>query len=166
MTRKFRAFSSVELSSTGDDLVLGEEESHHLGKVLRAQTGASVEILDGRGSVAQAEISEMDRKATRVRVLERKSVAPPTPIFRIAVAMTKANRWEEIIRPLTEMGVGGHSLLTERTEVRRLPARNGEACEVEEIAIRLQAPGNPWLPEIDSPLKFGELFLTRKTEVL
>ena len=160
MTRKFRAFSSVELSSTGDDLVLGEEESHHLGKVLRAQTGASVEILDGRGSVAQAEISEMDRKATRVRVLERKSVAPPTPIFRIAVAMTKANRWEEIIRPLTEMGVGRITpLFTDRTQVRILPDKEKEKLvKWRKLAIEAcKQSGNPWLPEIDSPLKFSEL---------
>ena len=160
MTRKFRAFSPMELSEGDDELVLGEEESHHLGKVLRAQTGSSVEILDGRGSLAEAEISEIDYKATRVRILARKSIPPPNPFVRIAVAMTKANRWDEIIRPLTEMGVGRITpLLTERTEV-RIPSGKepDKLAKWRKLAIEAcKQSGNPWLPEIDSPLKFGEL---------
>ena len=160
MTRKLRAFSPIELSKGQDELVLSEEESHHLGKVLRARNGVSVEILDGKGFLAQGEISEMDRKATRVRILERKSVPPPTPFFRIAVAMTKANRWEEIIRPLTEMGVGRITpLLTERTEVRMPSGKETEKlAKWRKLAIEAcKQSGNPWLPEIDSPLKLGEL---------
>ena len=63
MTRKFRAFSSIELSEGDDELILDEEESYHLGKVLRAQVGSSLEILDGRGSLADAEISRTARGA-------------------------------------------------------------------------------------------------------
>ena len=160
MTRKFRAFSPMKLSEGDDELVLGEEESHHLGKVLRAQTGSFVEILDGRGSLAEAEISEIDRKTTRVRILARKFVPRPSSFVRIAVAMTKANRWDEIIRPLTEMGVGRITpLLTERTEA-RIPSGKelDKLAKWRKLAIEAcKQSGNPWLPEIDSPLKFGEL---------
>ena len=160
MTRKFRAFSPMELSVGDDELVLGEEESHHLGKVLRAQIGSSVEILDGRGSLAEAEISEIDRKTTRVRILERKSFPPPNPFVRIAVAMTKSSRWDEIIRPLTEMGVGRITpLLTERTEIRISSGKEKDKlAKWRKLAIEAcKQSGNPWLPEIDSPLRLGEL---------
>ena len=74
--------------------------------------------------------------------------------------MTKANRWEEIIRPLTEMGVGRITpLLTERTEVRMPSGKETEKlAKWRKLAIEAcKQSGNPWLPEIDSPLKFGEL---------
>ena len=138
---------------------MGEEESHHLGKVLRARNGVSVEILDGKGFLAQGEISEMDRKATRLGYW-KENRCPANPFFRIAVAMTKANRWEEIIRPLTEMGVGRITpLLTERTEIRMPSGKETEKlAKWRKLAIEAcKQSGNPWLPEIDSPLKFGEL---------
>ena len=150
----------MELSEGDDELVLDEDESHHLGKVLRVQVGSFVEILDGRGSLVEAEISELDRKATRVKILGRKSVAPPNPFFRIAVAMTKANRWEEIIRPLTEMGVGRITpLVTERTEVRIPSGKEMDKLgKWRKLAIEAcKQSGNPWLPEIDLPVRFGEL---------
>ena len=160
MTRNFRAFSSIELSEDDDELILDEEESYHLGKVLRAQVGSSLEILDGRGALADAEIAQLDRKATRVKIRGRKSFSPPKPFFRMAVAMTKANRWEEIIRPLTEMGVGRITpLITERTEA-RIPADKemSKLAKWRKQAIEAcKQSGNPWLPKIDTPLRFGEL---------
>ena len=160
MTRKFRAFSPIELSKGQDELVLGEEESHHLGKVLRARNGVSVEILDGKGFLAQGEISEMDRRQSGLGYWKENRCPRQPPFFRIAVAMTKANRWEEIIRPLTEMGVGRITpLLTERTEVRMPSGKETEKlAKWRKLAIEAcKQSGNPWLPEIDSPLKFGEL---------
>ena len=160
MTRKIRAFSPMKLSEGEDELLLGEEESHHLGKVLRIQSGSMVEILDGRGSLAEGEVTKVDRKATRVRISKRKFVPPPNPFIRIGVAMTKANRGEELIRPLTEMGVGGIiPLFTERTEVRISTDKvMGKLAKWEKLAVEAcKQSGNPWLPEIEAPIKFGEL---------
>jgi 16S rRNA (uracil1498-N3)-methyltransferase len=160
MTRIFRAFSTMELSEGEDQLVLDREESHHLGKVLRVQAGFSVEILDGRGSLAAAEITEVDRNAIRVKILELKSLPPPKPFVRIAVAMTKANRWEEMIRPLTEMGVGHITpLLTERTEVSIPTGKEiDKLAKWRKLAIEAcKQSGNPWLPAIDAPVRLDEL---------
>jgi 16S rRNA (uracil1498-N3)-methyltransferase len=166
MTRKFRAFSSIELSGDDDELILNEEESYHLGKVLRVQVGSSLEVLDGKGSLADAEIAQLDRRATRVKILGRKSFAPPNPSFRMAVAMTKANRWEEIIRPLTEMGVGRITpLFSERTEA-RIPADKemSKLAKWRKLAIEAcKQSGNPWLPKIDHPVRFGELLRDKES---
>jgi 16S rRNA (uracil1498-N3)-methyltransferase len=161
MTRIIRTFSSIELSGADDELTLDEEESYHLGKVLRAQVGSSVEVLDGRGSLANAEITKLDRRATRVKILGRKSVAQPKPFFRLAVAMTKTNRWEEMIRPLTELGVGCITpLVTERTEVRVSAGKEmSKLAKWRKLAIEAcKQSGNPWLPKIDVPVSLGELF--------
>ena len=160
MSRIFRAFSSMELSEGEDQLVLDREESHHLGKVLRVQAGFSVEILDGKGSIAEAKITEVDRNAIRVKILEQKSLPPPKPFIRIAVAMTKANRWEEMIRPLTEMGVGHITpLLTERTEVRFPTGKEmDKLVKWRKLAIEAcKQSRNPWLPVIDPPVRLEEL---------
>lgn len=161
MTRIIRTFSSLELSETDDELTLDEEESHHLGRVLRGQVGSPVEVLDGRGSLANAEITKLDRRATRVRILGRKLISQPKPFFRMAVAMTKASRWEEMIRPLTELGVGCITpLVSERTEVR--VSRDKEMSKLakwRKLAIEAcKQSGNPWLPEIEAPVRLEELF--------
>ena len=165
MNRKIRAFSPKKLSEGEDELLLGEEESHHLGKVLRIQSGSMVEILDGRGSLAEGEVTKVDRKATRVRISRRKFVRPAKPFIRIGVAMTKANRWEELIRPLTEKGVGGIiTLFTERTEERISTDKvKGKLAKWKKLAVEAcKQSGNPWLPEIEAPIKFGELPLKKE----
>ena len=77
MTRKIRAFSSLQLSEGNDELILDEDESHHLCKVLRVKVGSVVEVLDGMGTFADAEIAQLDKRATQVKILGRKSLPAP-----------------------------------------------------------------------------------------
>lgn len=166
MTRKIRAFSSLQLSEGNDELILDEDESHHLCKVLRVKVGSLVEVLDGMGTLADAEIAKLDRRATQVEIIGRKSLTPPIPFFRIALAMTKANRWEEMIRPLTEVGVGRITpLLTERTEAKISSEKEvSKLAKWRKLAIEAcKQSGNPWLPAIDRPIGFRELLQEKES---
>ena len=52
-----RSFVETNLTS-GATIALPERESHHLTRVLRAESGQIVEVLNGRGDVAQAEVHQ------------------------------------------------------------------------------------------------------------
>ena len=166
MTRKIRAFTSLQLSEGNDELILDEDESHHLGKVLRVKVGSVLEVLDGMGTSADAEIIQLDRRAAQVKILGRKSLPAPIPFFRIALAMTKANRWEEMIRPLTEMGVSRITpLLSERTEAKIFSEKEAsKLAKWKKLAIEAcKQSGNPWLPVIDRPIGFRELLQEKES---
>ena len=159
MTRKFRAFSPIELSKGQDELVLGEEESHHLGKVLRARNGVSVEILDGKGFLAQGEISEMDRRQLGLGYW-KENRCPRQPPFSNCRGDDQGQSMGGNYSSFDRDGGGADYSASHRAN------RSNDAFrkETEKLAkwrkLAIEArkqSGNPWLPEIDSPLKFGEL---------
>jgi 16S rRNA (uracil1498-N3)-methyltransferase len=63
------------------------------------------------------------------------------------------------------MGVGGIiPLFTERTEVRISTEKvRGKLAKWKKLAVEAcKQSGNPWLPEIEAPIKFGELPLKKE----
>ncbi|HAE12030.1 MAG TPA: hypothetical protein DCG39_10355 [Opitutae bacterium] len=160
MTRQFRVFSPQSNSCADEELILPEDESRHLCKVLRARKGSVVEVLDGLGSIFKGVVCEADHEATRLKISKLKSVDRPNPFFRVAFSMTKSARWEELIRPLTEMGAGRLTpLVSDRTESK--VSRDKESRKLakwEKLAIEAsKQSGNPWLPLIDPPMKLEDL---------
>ena len=117
MPRTMRTFFEPDFMESEDVILLDEVESHHLSKVLRLQTGDSIEALDGQGNQYLTEINRMDRKCVELRVVDKKFSAPLQPAFRLVVALPKGNRWEDLIRPLTELGVAQLTpLITDHSE--------------------------------------------------
>ena len=88
MTRKIRAFSSLQISEGNDELILDEDEGHQIGKVMRVKVGSVDEVLDGMGTFADAEIAHLDRRATKVKILERNSLPALISFFRISLVLT------------------------------------------------------------------------------
>lgn len=154
MGRIIRAFFSGEIPPVGDELLLDEKESQHLAKVLRIQVGDSVQVLDGQGVMADCNITKVERKSVLLEVMERNEAVRPKPFVHMVVSMTKASRWEEIIRPLTEMGAGGITpLLSQRTEVRHPEEKlESKLLKWKKLAVEAcKQSGNAWLPKIDHP---------------
>ena len=154
-----RAFFSGEIPPVGDELLLDEKESQHLAKVLRIQVGDSVQVLDGQGVMADCNITKVERKSVLLEVMERNEAVRPKPFVHMVVSMTKASRWEEIIRPLTEMGAGGITpLLSQRTEVRHPEEKlESKLLKWKKLAVEAcKQSGNPWLPVLDPPQAFSK----------
>lgn len=158
MSRTIRTFFEPD-SETGDFLIgLDETESNHLLKVLRLNKGDLVEALDGQGGIYFTEIYNLDRKKTQLKILDQKFVPRERPQFRMAVAMPKGNRWEDMIRPLTELGVAQMTpILSERSEYQYTDKKMQTKFQKwKRIAIdACKQSGNPWLPTFDLPEKFS-----------
>jgi 16S rRNA (uracil1498-N3)-methyltransferase len=95
-----------DLGSAGpsDTVVLTGAEAHHAANVKRLTTGELVLLSDGRGGIAHAEVSAVDRLRVVFTVLSRGQVAEPDPRFVVVQALPKGERAELAVEVLTELG--------------------------------------------------------------
>ena len=112
-----RFFHSAGLSRP--TFSLDEAESHHAARVLRKQAGDRVELFDGRGQSAIAEITLVKKDRVEVRIVElRNLLVAPLPSIRLAVAPPKGDRFRWLVEKATELGIDQLiPMLTERTVV-------------------------------------------------
>ena len=83
------------------------------------------------------------------------------------MAMPKGNRWEDMIRPLTELGVNQMiPLLTDRTEFHVDEKKmSTKFLKWEKIARdACKQSGNPWMPTFKLPAKLSTLLENIKAE--
>ncbi len=117
-------------------LVLDGDEAHHARTVLRLGTGERIRVADGAGNSAEAVITQVGKRSVEVLV----STPEHQPLgiaglLTIAVAPPKGDRLADLVRALTELGVGAIlPLATERGErlpvnIERLERIAGEALK-------------------------------------
>ncbi len=98
---------------------LGDEESHHLLRVMRARVGHELRVF-AAGREFEAVLHEVrDRRAT---VLLGRQITPPArPVFRMTFVLPwlKGGRTESVIQKLTELGAAGFVVFAARREVAR-----------------------------------------------
>jgi 16S rRNA (uracil1498-N3)-methyltransferase len=160
MTRCVRAYIEQTPTTVGEECFLSEDEAIHLSRVLRLQAGATIECLDGQGGCFQAECLEVHRSRVQIRILSIQQSVPQVPEIRLAVALGKGSKWEELIRPVTELGVSRLTpLVSERTEG-EFPLSKFESKKIRWQKMAQEAckqSGNLWLPEFDQPVSFLDL---------
>ncbi|MEC8044257.1 MAG: RsmE family RNA methyltransferase [Verrucomicrobiota bacterium] len=155
MKRVIRSFLEFPLEEARGEIILDLKESHHLSKVLRREVGDAIELLDGKGNIAQAECLEINNKSLSVRVFNLEKAHQSKPRVRMLVAMTKGGKFENLIKPLTELGVDQISpLLTDRSEVAHGKSNSSQKLKKwRKLAIEgCKQSGNVWLPKIDEPV--------------
>jgi 16S rRNA (uracil1498-N3)-methyltransferase len=158
MSRTIRTFFDPLSNETESTIHLDEIESHHLLKVLRLGEGDEIEALNGQGDVYKVKIENVAKKSVRLAVLDKRLVPRPEPFFQMGISLLKGNRWEDMIRPLTELGVGRlFPLLTDRTEAKLRDCNVLSKIQKWEKIAReaCKQSGNPWMPIFDTPKKFS-----------
>ena len=167
MSRTIRSFYSGPFRGDGEELVLDPEESYHLSKVLRRSVGDPIEVLNGKGSVGEAECITISSKQVIVRISSVRNHKKEKPALRMVLAMTKGGKWEDQIKPLTELGVDRITpLLSERTEIKQ--ERKSFKNKVDKWGkLAMEAckqSGNPWFPRLDQPITLPE-YLSDRTGI-
>jgi 16S rRNA (uracil1498-N3)-methyltransferase len=89
----------------GRELAVGGDELHYLRRVRRSRVGATIELLDGRGGVAQGELVHLDERRATVRVdaTNVPSLADPLELW---LGTPEVPACLEAIRGACELGVG------------------------------------------------------------
>jgi 16S rRNA (uracil1498-N3)-methyltransferase len=117
-------FYTPDINATAPAYYLSEEESKHCIKVLRLQAGDEVQLIDGKGNLYTAAITDAHPKRTQLRIASiQKEFNKRNHYLHIAVAPTKnIERLEWFLEKATEIGIDEISLIicqrSERREVK------------------------------------------------
>ncbi len=143
------------------ELELDGEAFHHLVRVRRLEVGERLQITDGRGCAAVAEVVEIGRRSARLATAEVHSVAPPAPAVQLLVAPPKPDRAAWLVEKAVELGVQRISFA-----LTRYSSRKGHPIDRwRRIAVSaLEQSFGAWLPELAEPAPLAEVIATLDSE--
>ena len=102
-----RRFFFDPSSRNGDRVFLSEEESRHISKVLRLNTGDVIELLDGQGALYHAVISTVGRQVeARIERIVTKEADVGKSIL-VWQGILKGEKMDTVVQKCTELGVTG-----------------------------------------------------------
>ncbi len=131
-----------------NNLILEGEEFHHLAKVMRIRLGETIEIVNGQGEFAEAEVLSLNKKSCELKIVSHKKVPPPEQILILALALTRPASLEWTLEKATELGA---------TEILLFPGERGEKKDLSKSQIHrletilinaLKQCGRLYLPKI------------------
>lgn len=151
------------------EVVLKDDEHHHLKTVMRVQENQEIELVNGKWTLAKAVVTSIGKKETRVRIEKTRTIDPPKKQLTIAIPYLKFTSMEYVIEKCTEVGAHKFWLYpSENSEKRSLSMHQVERLRRFTIAAMKQC-GRLDLPHIelysdfkslpfgDSPIYFGDL---------
>ena len=148
-------FHVPELPHQGALAVLERDEARHLTQVLRLSPGDDILVFDGRGRQHAARIEVAGRQHAEARVGPAvRAAAEPGVRVTLAAALLKADKFDDVIRDATMMGVHAvQPLVTDRTEVPAARAGSGARMERwRRVALSaVKQSGRAWLPDVMEP---------------
>lgn len=92
------------LPSTGEVAVLDGKEGRHAATVRRIAVGERLVLSDGRGGVAEVEVSAVAKDRLEATVLNRRELAAAAPSVTVVQALPKSERSELAVELATEAG--------------------------------------------------------------
>jgi hypothetical protein len=112
-------FYAPDIGPAGTAAPLPAEEAQHLIRVLRLSLGENIRVFDGRGREHAATVEALTKTEAIVRLGEAVPAAAESPVtITLAMALLKADKFDEVVRDATMLGVGRvQPIATSRTEV-------------------------------------------------
>ncbi len=144
-----------------DIILLSEEESKHCIRVLRHKDGDVINIIDGKGNLYEAEITNADLQKCIAKVISKKQIAASKKHrLHIAISPTKnTDRIEWMLEKCTELGVDEFSfIICKRTE--KTGVKTDRLKKIAESAVKQSIQAI--LPVINEAQSFKD-FITKHT---
>lgn len=107
--------------SLNESCELSDQEFHHLIHVMRNKVGERIELVNGKGELAQGTLQVIHKKHASISVEEIYKAPSPTFQIILAQALPRANRLDFILEKGTELGM---------TELWLFPGKHGERKEL------------------------------------
>ena len=138
------------------DVELSREETQHLSKTLRAKIGDKIELIDGKGIKAIAQIVDLpkNRGNATCAVLNQEIIPVPKKRIHLFVAPPRSNIFAPLIKQCVEMGVWSINLIECDFSVSK-PKDKKDAFSKDIIAAAKQS-GNTYFPKLSSLKKFSQ----------
>jgi len=143
------------LNIQNDKIVLDEDESKHILKVLRKREGDLIEVINGSGELYTSRIESTDKREVVAKILKMEKSIIHYGNHHIGIAPTKnLDRIEWFIEKAVELGVGGiHMMQTKRTERNKI---NNDRC-LKIIISAMKQSKNFYQPEFTTGIKFDDI---------
>jgi 16S rRNA (uracil1498-N3)-methyltransferase len=146
-----RCFVEPARWQAGDDIELEGEEAHHLRTVVRGRVGQRVDLFDGRGHTAEAEIVAMDRHRACVRMVQQ-AAQPRAALETILIlGVPREQKMDLVVQKATELGVTRILPVRADHAVMQVRSDNEDSKRDRWQRIALNAAkqcGTAWLPDI------------------
>lgn len=154
-----RIYQPEAALTEGGTIVLDEEGTNHLIKVLRRKTGDDVRIFDGKGSEFMGTVW-LKRRTCYVELRQRIEPARESPMpLELAQVISRGNKMDLTLQKATELGVRHfYPLLSERCGVKldekRLKKKKGDYEKI--VASACEQSGRAFVPDVDPIVKFED----------
>lgn len=136
-------------------------EGRHAVTVKRVQVGEHVMLTDGRGAVAEVEVTSLEGKdALAGTVVELAEIPKPRPVVTVVQAIPKSERAELAVDLATQGGADAiYPWVSHRTIARWQGAKVEKNVEKWRSTAREAAKQSrrPWIPEVHEPVTTNQL---------
>ena len=150
------SFLVPQIPALGESIELPRDEARHFLRALRGRAGDEIQLLDGKGCVAQA-LTRMGagRDEVLAEITSRQQALPPRMKLHLYVAPPANSLLTQILKQAVELGVWRIVLLDCERSVSR-PTDKTAADYEPDLVAALKQSGNPWLPEIVPLIAFDK----------
>lgn len=151
--RNIRLFveQNLELNSHTE---LSEKQSHYLANVMRCQSGEQIYCFNGKNGEFLCRLENVDKKRTKINVLEQTKKLQPEPDIWLLFAPLKKDKTDFVIEKATELGISKiQPVITRYTNSDKVKTDRfiAQATEASEQCGRLS------VPEIAEPIVLEKL---------
>ncbi len=154
-----KRFICETIPEIGEHVVLSDVDSHHLQIVLRGTPGDQIQLLDGRGTIAESVIVDLGKKSRKPQAVccinQKKIHTPSNPNIILIIALLKQKVLSQIIRQAVQLGVCQiQPVITQYAVVN--PRSFSISKHKIDICESCKQSGNPYFPTITLPTNFGD----------
>jgi len=162
-----RIFAAAPLV-TDAEIVLPAAGAHHVARVLRMRVGTAIAVFDGKGSEFSAELTRVDGKQVSVRVGERLTSTPESPLrITLVQGISRSERMDWALQKATELGVSVIApVITARSVVRLDDQQSSKKQEHwHNIALgACEQSGRSVVPEVLAPVALRKYLQEHRKE--
>lgn len=148
--RKFRC-DILDRAEPGAEVTLDRSEETHLFKILRATPGDVVELLDGCGRIASAEV----RPGRTLIIRDIRTLEPPARRVHLYIAPPRRQKMDSVLREATELGVWRIVPMICEFSVSEPDASSVAGRWADAMFEACKQSGNVFLPQTSAPLPFA-----------
>jgi 16S rRNA (uracil1498-N3)-methyltransferase len=157
-------FYAEQLETNSKTLTLNEVESNHASKVLRLNVDQSIEIINGKGLIAQAKIAVAHHKRCEVEIENIEFHEKSEHQIHLAICPTKGNdRFEWMLEKIVEIGVDRITpLISENSERSKLNYERLEKIILSATKQSLRA----YMPNLNPQEKVSDFISNNKNALM
>lgn len=140
------------------NLSLEGVEHHHLAHVMRVRVGDEIELVNGRGALAKAQVLEISKREAKLEILSATETPLKEPRLILAIPLMRPAKLELVIEKCTELGASAFWIYpAQHSEKGDLSDRNQERLTYIAISAMKQC-GRLDLPKIEVLTRFEDIF--------